>query len=571
MFARTVLALVAALFSFQALSGQTVPDIANPVQPCAVQGRITDAMTGQPVKNANVQLRARSPHPDAPSYAGTSQIDGTYKFENVGPGYYNLIVHNSGYAESAYHGGFANRSGDVLNLRPGQQLANIDVALTPLGVITGKVVDQDGDPVANASVAFLTLMWSRGLPGHFVQNGAITNDLGQFRIINVRPGKYYLFVQRVRSSPLSIATPGTPDVRPVRTYLPNALTLDEAKPFTISNGQQLKDMDIRLRTGPTFHIRGTVSGAIPDIAMDSLRLAVAVRGEPTMPVLSDPGTIAKDHGFDLSGLAPGSYTLCLMSTNGPLKLLARQDIEVGQGDVSGIQLVISPIVIQGQIAIANAPSAGVSPVDLKSLRLNLHAAEAVMMSAFPTAAVNEDGTFTLANVAPGKYDLMVFGGAAPHFYEASAQFDNREIGGQQLDVTHGGGQLNITLRYGPAGVTGIVPEVQNRFKTDPASHPDVTLALVGGAAPQDFYGIIIGDVRHNGTFFRGGIPPGHYRAYAIEKLDPAQLQNPNLLKALQTYGTELNFVENDKKQIQLPLITADKMQQIYAQAGIDSP
>ncbi len=74
----------------------------------------------------------------------------------------------------------------------------------------------------------------------------------------------------------------------------------------------------------------------------------------------------------------------------------------------------------------------------------------------------------------------------------------------------------------------------------------------------------------NGTFSLQQLPPGQYRAYAFEEMNSGQLQNPEVLKQLESRGTEVEVKENDKKQIQLPLISADDLQQILAKLGIES-
>jgi len=574
-----VLFLVASSLIGQTLTSGTRQSSPDDVKPCLVQGRVTDSSTGEPVGQATLRLQLRSPSGESKSYLATSEADGTYKFENIEPGYYSLIVTRSGYADTAYRATFAMPAGDVVRLRPGQQMTDVQIGLTPLGVIAGRVVDQNGGPVVNALVQLLRLDWYRGTLRTYGQNSAATDNFGQYRIRNVRPGKYDLVVQPVGRA----AANNTPvksekrDVRTVRTYYPSAVSLDNATALSIKSGQELTGIDIALQTAATYHIRGRISGALPDGTTDNVRLMLSpADGGFISRGLQDISMIAKDNSFDYSGVAPGSYTVCLLSTNGPMKLLARQDLEVKQSDVNNVQLAISHSSIQGTVTIENNLQPGIAALSLKDLRITLHGAErAIMLSGLFTSPVGEDGTFKLQDLPPGKYDFFV-SGAAPRAYESSVLFDNKEVVGQELDLAHGGGQVNVVLRYGPASLKGIVIGVRNYSTSVGASRgrqpvplPDVTLALVADTAPEDFYGIRTSPVSFDGRFGMSNIYPHRYRAYAIEKLDTNQLQNPDFLKQLENRATEINLLENDSKQIQLPLITAEEMQQIYSRLGID--
>ncbi len=95
--------------------------------------------------------------------------------------------------------------------------------------------------------------------------------------------------------------------------------------------------------------------------------------------------------------------------------------------------------------------------------------------------------------------------------------------------------------------------------------------LVPETLHEDGSGMHFGNSGSGGSFTVKQVPPGHYRAYAFEKPDYQQMQNPDVLKQLESKGTDVELKENDKKQIQLPLITADDMQQIYLKLGLDVP
>src|SRR4029077_14437827 len=67
----------------------------------------------------------------------------------------------------------------------------IELKLTPQSVVAGHVFDEDGDPLQSVNVEVWRYSYPRGRRQLMqVQNGS-TNDLGEFRISNLSPGRYY--------------------------------------------------------------------------------------------------------------------------------------------------------------------------------------------------------------------------------------------------------------------------------------------------------------------------------------------------------------------------------------------
>ena len=57
-----------------------------------------------------------------------------------------------GFLEAQYGATEPSSSGVVITLNPGQQLSDLSLALVPQAIVSGKVVDEDGDPVAGLMV-----------------------------------------------------------------------------------------------------------------------------------------------------------------------------------------------------------------------------------------------------------------------------------------------------------------------------------------------------------------------------------------------------------------------------------
>src|SRR4029078_3259066 len=83
--------------------------------------------------------------------------------------------------------------GKPIDLTEGQLMEKADFSMPRGSAISGRLVDEFGDPVADAMVSAMRSAWSGGRrqlqpTGRTV----MTNDLGQFRIYGLSPGDYYV-------------------------------------------------------------------------------------------------------------------------------------------------------------------------------------------------------------------------------------------------------------------------------------------------------------------------------------------------------------------------------------------
>ncbi len=557
-------------------------------QRCVVQGRVTNSQTGETLRKVSVRLTRRGsgagsmgalPTSGPQGYSATSEADGSFRIENIEPGDYNLSGQRSGYLNTQYGAKAPMRQGTVLTLRPGQQLADINLSLNPQAVIAGKVVDEDGDPMTGAMVQVLGQMWQRGKIRLLPRGRASTNDLGEFRSANLPPGKYYLCAQRFGFGRTEEAppTPGKPDIRPVRTCYPDAVALDAAVPVEVKAGQDLSGVDIRIHNAPTYHVRGKVAGNFA--AGDAQRVSLNLLPREEQAFFFGNQTNAnKDLTFDIPGVASGAYVLNVFLIGGNIQGLAHQPIDVGEGDVNDVVLtILPPGSLRGGIRVEGTPQAGATPLNLAGIHLSLSSADTSSMMAGPTpnGQSGPDGTFKLDNVFPGKYYVQI--NTPPGTYLKSIRFGQQEILGNELDLSQGAaGDLDILFRYGPAEVDGTVQAAENASapvgassSAQPASST-ASILLVPDVLNADGSGMRFGNTNQNAAFTLKNVPPGHYRAYAFEEVNMNDLQNPEVLKQLESRGTEVELKENDRKQIQLPIVSADDMDQIFARLGLGS-
>ena len=564
------------VFNFGPNGGQLTPPPSNtpPEKRCVLAGHVVNALTGEPVKKAEISLRTQNGGNAGMSfspisrqgYSTTSEADGTFRMEGIEPGNYNLTGIKAGFLHTNYGAKKPSQAGTVLSLSPGQQMTDVSFGLYPQAVITGKVVDSDGDPVTGGMVQAVRQTWMRGKLRYMPHGVGQVNDVGEYRIANLSPGKYYLSVQQPPMGRMGTQganpAPGKPDTRLVRTYYPGATTPDNATTVEVKAGQDLTGMDIRMQSAQTYHIRGKVAGSLPE----GSTISVSPRGDQWFPFFGGHDNVKPDGTFDIAGVAPGSYILNYFVLSGNIRSAGHQNVDVGEGDVDGVTLAVSaPGSLRGTVRVEGAPQAGTAQVDASNIHISLMPSEmGGMMGPMPNAKAAKDGSFTLDNISPGKYYVQA--NAPKGTYLKSVRYGSADVTGKELDLSSGaGGEIEVVYRYGPGEVDGTVQQPQNS-----AAQSAVTaqILLVPNTLNADGSGVRFGSTNTNGGFTMAEVPPGHYRAYALEEMNSEDTGNPEVLKQLEQKATEVEVKENEKKQIQLPLISSDDCQQLLARAGI---
>src|SRR5580692_1141807 len=149
-----------------------------------VEGTILNAVTDEPVRKAGVTLNAKK------SYSVLSSNDGKFRFEGVDPSEYQLRVHRQGFLDADDE--------PSIKVSSGQQVKDLVVKLTPQGIIAGRVVDEDGDPVEDAEVNLERSLPVNGRKVSLSSDSDRTNSEGYFFIGGLKAGLY-----RISATPQS--------------------------------------------------------------------------------------------------------------------------------------------------------------------------------------------------------------------------------------------------------------------------------------------------------------------------------------------------------------------------------
>jgi hypothetical protein len=508
-------------------------------KPGTVEGTVLSSVGGTPVKKATVTLRGSAQNF---AYAALTDATGHFLIENVEPGSYSASADSSGFMPvNARPSAFK-----PITVTEEQHVKDVAVKLTPLGSVAGHVLDADGDPIAGANVQALSYQYQQGRKRLQQSGFASTNDLGEYQMIDLQPGRYYLLAT---AQPRIIRLPphtrlAMPETAYPETFYPNGSHITQAKGTQVDAGTHIGDVDFRLTEVPSHHIRGSVPGSsrntfvtIGRIEDDSLAAFGFGRHS---------GQVQPDGTFDLRGLVNGSYTLSIRLQQTPA-ILARQLVTIADQDVDGITLQPSPSrTIAGSVTVEGTP-----PTSWQGMQIILSSLDG--MSRASNAVIDSDGTFSLIEVAPVAYALIVNANIQGK-YVKSIRFADRDIADGQLDLSHQGeGKLEIVLASDVGTLLGGVQTSSG----EPAVGALVTLAPKQESR-IDLFKVI--PVDPNGNFSLKDVAPGEYTAFAWQDVDVSMAQSADFRKPFESKGVAVSISPSGQVSIQLKLISADDVE-----------
>jgi Carboxypeptidase regulatory-like domain len=194
----------------------------KPDDKCSVEGTVINSATGEPVKKARVTLA--SVNHAATNYAATTDAAGHFLIDEVDAGRFSLIASRSGYTQPiSPHGG--PKPNAVFALEKGQKMNQTIIKLAPEGVISGRILDADGDPLGDVSIECMSIEYKRGKRQLAASHSTNANELGEFRLARLAAGKYIIRAtyymkspcRSVRLAPRGLVKPPKRDMSPHTT------------------------------------------------------------------------------------------------------------------------------------------------------------------------------------------------------------------------------------------------------------------------------------------------------------------------------------------------------------------
>ena len=472
------------------------------------------------------------------------------------------------------------------------------------GAILGRVIDERGQPVANAQIFGLLRRVPAGLS---IQRAASTDVTGRYRLGELPVGEYVVLLRVLHDTVKVVfprpsacvafppAPPGPPwpvhfmpfvripvlpdrpigsiysrlprDLRPPlqlpeqphRTYdsgfFPGVRNLEEASTITIRRGEERRDIDLTLRTVASTSVRGRLlrgrGRPIGNATEIALHLPGASSGYP----------VARSHfdgrsEFIFSEIPPGSYILevqlqratsCDTLMRDAEDIVTRRPVHVPVEGLSDLPIMIDEgVSVSGSVEFLGSISA---PPEFPSYMIPVSDPEYTRdkLASWEGSAPR----FRFVGVEPGRY-FMPFPDHGRQWFLQSVVSGSIDLAAEAFDVGPAGLEgVHIVLAARPSPLSGRV--------VMPTGTPGAAVVAVFPADSRlwreahPFAARYRSTPATNGVFRIGHLPPGAYLATAVSDELPKEWTSEDVLRALAVSATRVTMSSQTPTEVELPL------------------
>ena len=527
----------------------------------AIRGIVVAADNGTPVRRAQIRASA----PGAGTRVATTDAQGRFEIRELAAGRYTVSASKAGFVALQYGQRRPAESGTPIEIGDGQMLDKLVIALPRGSVISGRITDEFGEPVANALVMGMRYGYVAGakrlMPAPGENTRDTTDDQGQFRLFGLSPGEYVVSATLRTGGPEATDPAGeTPGYAP--TYFPGTGNVLDAQRIALGLTQEQAGVSFSLLATRLVRVSGAIlnsQGAPATGGMVMLTPAAARIGAGAM-MQTMSGRVEQGGQFRITGVPPGRYLAQVraMDFRGPAAgrggrpmdagEIGRQEVTVGGEDLDGLVIITAPGGrVTGQIVVESGTTA-----QLRMQQVSVTARAADVEPGLPAgnapSRVNDDGTFEITNV----FDPRLFRVNLPQGWNLkSITLNGQDITDTPVDIPPGQtlAGVRIVLTDKSTEVSGRVTDIRGDAVTDAT-----VIVFPADDTRWTFQSRFVRTARPDldGRYQIRGLPPlDKYLVVAVQGLEDGQASNPEYLATIREAATSFSLTDAQTRVMDL--------------------
>jgi len=518
---------------------------------CRISGMVVKLADGVPLKGATV--RVENGEDREHTIAAKTTADGRFELRNIPAGRYKLIVSRSGYVAAEYGQKKPSDPGAAFSLSSGETKKDLLFRLIPAAVIAGRVFDEDGEAVPNATVTASRETYHEGRRTLATTAGASTDDLGSFRLFGLAPGRYYVSAterkwdQVVGDREFSGSAGQNAEQGYAKTYYPGTPDISRAAAINVKEGDEISGTDIALKQVAVHRVRGRVLNQVTHKPGQDVMVLLIPRTKRLEWDQGGQQEVKKaDGSFEISDVVPGSYNLLAFwfdQTEGK-NHSAAQKLDIGESDVEGVLLTIGTgAMVSGRVVWEGKPS-----LERDELWINVLPTEAMFMWG-GQARVDANQQFTLKDLVEGDFRLQL-SGTSKNCYLKQIAYGQTFAKDDVISVSKGPNPvLEITISSRGARVQGNVTD------KDGLPAAGIWVVAVPDEARRTNFRLFKSQTTDQyGQFDLQGLAPGSYKFFAWDGVESNAWEDEEFLKPFEPQGKEIEVHDMDTAKLSLTLI-----------------
>ena len=353
-------------------------------------------------------------------------------------------------------------------------------------------------------------------------------------------------------------------------YYPGTVDPLRASTIEVGAGGEQASVDVLLPQQHLYRVQGRVvdssTGQPPRTA--SVNLMPRDTGLTTLTTSLNTNYNPTTGAFDLRDVVPGSYWLRAQAAESTatavipanavgrtlsealsmatgMRTAAQMSLDV-TGNVDGLVLsMTSGVSVSGSLRVEGQPLPA-TPAP----RVTLRSTSPTGLSS-PLQPINADGTFTLLNVFPGEYRVMVTP-MPPDYYIKEARNEQADVLNQPWVIGNAiRGNLEVVLSSAAGQIEGTVIDARSQ----PVGSLQTVLIPDQDRGRPELVKTVVTD--QNGRFNFRGVSPGNYKIFAWEGLEANAFYDPEVMRQYDPQGKAVRVAEGAK-------ITATEVRMIPA-------